>query len=119
MDETKQPPPEVDGIQFVELLAQSVADRLTPLLPLSIQLWNAKAIAAYLQRSPAVVLERVVKLPDFPAPIRLPSTRAKSKRGPPPHADKATGQPLWKAVEVIGWVNSHHQTRVGRPRKRN
>lgn len=116
MDETQQPRPEIDNLHLVERLAKLVADRLAPAMPLSIQLWNARAIAKYLQRSPAVVLERVVTLPDFPTPIRLPSTASKSRNGVKPRTGKFTGQPLWKAIEVIGWVNSHRQTLAGRPR---
>lgn len=119
MDDAQQSRPEIDNLHLVERLAQSVADRLAPAIPLSIQLWNARAIAAYLQRSPAVVLERVVTLPDFPTPIRLPSTGAKSKHNTKPRASGFTGQPLWKAIEVIGWANSHRYTRVGRPRNLN
>lgn len=119
MDEAQQPRPEIDNLHLLERLAQSVADRLAPVIPLSIQLWNARAIAAYLQRSPAVVLERVVTLPDFPTPIRLPSTGANSKGKAKPRTERFTGQPLWKATEVIGWVTSHRQTRVGRPRSLN
>lgn len=116
MDDAQQPSSKIDDAYLVEQLVKSVDDRLPPVLPLSIQLWNAKTIAAYLQRSPAVVLERVVTLPGFPIPVRLPSTRAKSKSDTPPLTDRSTGQALWKAIEVIGWVDSHRQTRVGRPR---
>lgn len=119
MDETQQRALEIDSILLLERLAQSLSERLAPVLPLSVQLWNAKAIAAYLRRSPAVVLERVVTLPDFPAPIRLPSTRAKSINGTNACVNGATGQPLWKAIEVIRWVDSHRQTKVGRPRNLN
>ncbi|WP_150550087.1 hypothetical protein [Pandoraea soli] len=119
MDNAESQSAEVDDRHLVELIAQAVAERLTPPLPLSIQLWNAKIIAAYLQRSPAVVLERVVTLPGFPPPIRLPSTRSTSKSIAQPHSDKSTGQPLWKATEVIDWVDSHRRKCVGRPRARD
>ncbi|WP_084663657.1 hypothetical protein [Pandoraea faecigallinarum] len=119
MNEPRRLPLEIDSIRLVEHLAQSVADRISPALPLAIQLWNAKTIGSYLQRSPAVVLERVVTLPDFPTPIRLPSTRAKSKSDANSHVSGTMGQPLWKAIEVIAWVDSHRKTRGGRPRKLN
>lgn len=119
MDNAGNQPSDVDDRHLVELIAQAVAERLTPPLPLSIQLWNAKTIATYLRRSPAVVLERVVTLPGFPSPIRLPSTRSISKGNMQPQSDKATGQPLWKAAEVIDWVDSHRGKCVGRPRSRN
>lgn len=119
MNEPQQQPTEIDSTRLVERLAQSVADRITPALPLSVQLWNARMIASYLQRSTAVVLERVVTLPDFPTPIRLPSTRAKSKCNANSHIGNATGQPLWKAIEVIAWVDSQRRMLGGRPRKSN
>lgn len=116
MDEFQSQCPEIDSNHLLERLAQSLAERLTPTLPLSVQLWNARAIAIYLQRSPAVVLERVVTLPGFPTPIRLPSMRAAPRSGGPSQGERALGQPLWKAVEVIAWVDLHREKRVGRPR---
>lgn len=118
MHVNKQPPYDVDSAHLVERLALSIAALIEPALPLSIQLWNAKTIAAYLQRSPAVVLERVVTLPDFPTPIRLPSMSAKSTNDVSPNVDRSSGQPLWKATEVIMWVNLHREKRVGRPRSK-
>ncbi|WP_150574439.1 hypothetical protein [Pandoraea aquatica] len=119
MNNSEQSNTGFENNHLLERLAQSLADRLAPTLPVSIQLWNAKTIAVYLQRSPAVVLERIVTLPDFPAPIRLPSTRAKSRNEIGQSIDRATGQPLWKAIEVIAWVDSHRGKRVGRPHNVN
>ncbi|RRW87689.1 hypothetical protein EGJ54_25345 [Pandoraea apista] len=116
MDNSEQSNADFENNHLLERLAQSLADRLAPALPLSVQLWNAKTIAAYLQRSPAVVLERIVTLPGFPQPIRLPSTRAKSKPEMHLSVHGATGQPLWKAIEVIAWVDSHRGSRIGRRR---
>jgi len=65
-----------------------------PMIPLEIALWDAKTIATYLRRdSVKSVLETVVVVPGFPRPVRIPTTR-----GP--------GQPRWKAVEVIAYVES-------------
>jgi prophage regulatory protein len=91
---------------LIEQLAEAVSKRMAPAVPLSVQLWNAKIIAGYLQRSPAAVMERVVTLPDFPRPIRLPTQKEGSK-----------GQPLWEAAEVIAWARGHKERAVGRPRK--
>lgn len=107
---------EIEMVCLVERIAHAIADRMIPPVPVSSQLWNGRLIGAYLQRSPAVVLERIVTLPGFPAPIRLPSTRAKPKdeiESP----KLTTGQPLWKATEVIRWAESHQHKHVGRPRK--
>ncbi|QDX22164.1 hypothetical protein FP568_13460 [Pandoraea pnomenusa] len=91
---------------LIERLAEALAERIAPAVPLHVQLWSAKSIAGYLQRSPAVVMERVVTLPGFPRPIRLPAQREGSK-----------GQPLWKAAEVIAWAESHRDKLVGRARR--
>ncbi len=92
--------------QLIYQLADEIAKRVVPAIPVSVQLWNAKLIGNYLRRSPAAVMERVVTLPGFPKPIRLPTQKEGSR-----------GQPLWEASEVIAWVRSHKEKIVGRPRK--
>ncbi|MCY0858625.1 hypothetical protein [Cupriavidus sp. D39] len=96
----------MSDLDLIEHLADEVAKRMKPAVPLSVQLWSAKIIGGYLQRSPAAVMERIVTLPDFPRPIRLPTQREGSK-----------GQPLWEAAEVIAWARSHKEKLIGRPRK--
>lgn len=91
---------------LIERIVDAITKKMTTPVPLSVQLWNAKIIGGYLQRSPAVVMERVVTLPGFPPPIRLPT-----------RAENSKGQPLWKATEVIAWAESHRQRPVGRPRR--
>ncbi|MBN9093919.1 MAG: hypothetical protein J0I27_11595 [Pandoraea pnomenusa] len=93
-------------IELIDRLAEALADRIAPAVPLSVRLWSATTIAGYLDRSPSVILERVVTLPGFPRPIRLPTKRSDAK-----------GHPLWKAAEVIVWVESHRDKTIGRPRK--
>lgn len=68
---------------------------LSPRIPVSIDLWSVKEIAAFLKRSESVVRDRVVHTPGFPPAIRLPS-----------HGGKR-GQPLWKAKEVISWTDKY------------
>ncbi len=77
-------------------------DRLSPRIPIVVDLWSVREIAAYLKRSESVVRERVTALPGFPQAIRLPAPG--SKRG--------RGNPLWKAREVIAWVEKHQEHRV-------
>lgn len=84
--------------ELIDRIAEAVAQRVTPAVPLGVQLWTCKGIAAYLQRSTSVVQERVVTLPGFPRAIRLPTQRPGVK-----------GQPLWKAAEVIAWAESHKE----------
>lgn len=96
----------MENTELIDRLADAVIDRMQPPVPMAVRLWDAKTIAAYLHRSPAVVLERVVTLPGFPAPFRLP-TQSESK-----------GQPLWKAVEVVAWVEGHRATSAARSKRK-
>jgi len=45
-------------------------DRLSPRIPVVVDLWSVREIAAYLKRSEPVVRERVTVLPGFPQAIR-------------------------------------------------
>ncbi len=77
-----------------KLLAQLAKPAIAP-LPVAIDLWDTRNIAAYLKRSVEKVRDDIVTLPTFPRPIRLPvrsATRA--------HA-------LYKAREVIAWAERH------------
>lgn len=80
-------------------LARKIAELANPSIPLRVDLWGAKQIAAYLKVSPRQVLERYALLSGFPLPIRLPSATGKR------------GNPRWKAWEVIQWVESHQERR--------
>ncbi|VVE77369.1 helix-turn-helix transcriptional regulator [Pandoraea sputorum] len=102
---------------LIDRLAEALAERIAPAVPLSVRLWSAKTIAGYLERSPSVVLERVVTQPGFPRPIRVPTIHARTKAGEPVKEGAAKGQPLWKAIEVIEWTESHRDGAIGRPRK--
>lgn len=86
-------------IALIERLAEAIEKRMKPAVPLSIALWDIATIGAYLQRDPDSVRERIACLPDFPKPIRLPSA---TKRG---------AHPLYKAAEVIEWVESYREGR--------
>jgi hypothetical protein len=92
----------------VELLANkiaaSLAERLTPAIPVDIDLWDIKVIAAYLKRDPDSVRDRIISAPDFPKAIRLP-TQGETKRS----------RPLWRAKDVIRWAESYIEGRPGAP----
>lgn len=82
---------------IIETLAQRIDQVLRRgYVPPERQLWSAQDIAAYLGVSPRTVAERYAPLPDFPTPIRLPSTGA-------------VGLKRWKAAEVMKWA----ECRVG------
>lgn len=61
---------------LIERLAIAVAGHVRQSIPLNVALWDVELIAQYLVRSPQVVRERVVTLPDFPKPIRIPSVQS-------------------------------------------
>ena len=77
---------------LIERLAEAIDKRIKPVVPLSVALWDIAHVAAYLQRDPDSVRERIACLPSFPKAIRLPTG---TKRG---------AHPLYKAAEVIAWV---------------
>lgn len=98
-------------MDLIERLADEVAKRVKPPLPLSVQLWTIDMIGAYLQRSPRVVGERIVSLPDFPKAIRLPAATAGNAGG------EGKSNPLWEAADVIAWARTHKEKAMGRPRQ--
>lgn len=81
---------------LIEKLAEEVAKRMQPAIPLSIDLWDIAMIAAFLKRDPQVVRERMACTPSFPKAIRLPTKHGRS-------------QPLYKAKEVIAWADQHQE----------
>ena len=84
----------------IEVLLDAI-NNLSPRIPITVDLWSVKEIAAYLKRSEAVVRDRITALPGFPQAIRLPVAGSKRR-----------GQPLWKAKEVIAWTEKHQENRV-------
>ena len=86
---------EVD--ELAHRIAACLLEQMKPPVPLTVDLWDVKTIAAYLKRDPDVTRERVCCLPGFPAAIRLPNTRGQTMR------------PLWKAAEVIAWAESFRE----------
>lgn len=96
-----------------EKIAELVAQKIQPTIPVDIDLWSAREIAAYLKVSPRQALERYSHLPDFPKPIRLPVVVADGSK-------PGKGHSRWVAKEVIAWALKHQlgeQRGPGRPRK--
>lgn len=76
-----------------EMLAALLAKLSGPApLPAAIDLWDTAHVAAYLKRSLFTVQTKIVTLPTFPKPIRLPV--------------EGRSQALYKAREVIKWAES-------------
>ncbi len=90
---------------LIDQLAAAVAARVNR-IPIEIDLWSATEIAEYLKVTSRHVLERFAPHPTFPRAIRLPTCGG------------GTGQPRWKAVEIIEWVSKHQENAArGRAKK--
>ncbi|OEZ85610.1 hypothetical protein JAB8_37920 [Janthinobacterium sp. HH106] len=83
-------------VDLIERLADAVAQRMAPSIPLAVDLWDIATIAAYLKREPGTVREQMACLPSFPKAIRLPTSKGRA-------------QPLYNAKEVIAWVQSYRE----------
>lgn len=83
---------------IIERIAAAVAARVK--VPLGVQLWCSEEIAAYLSVSKRQAAEKIVMLPGFPQPIRLPVLKG------------GRGHPRWKAAEVIEWAERHQEKRA-------
>lgn len=85
--------------EMIEKLADAVAQRLAPSVPLDLQVWSLAQVAKYLGKHVETVRETMACLPGFPAAIRLPA------RG------GARGHALYNAGEVITWAHSYREKR--------
>lgn len=99
---------EAEIIKVAQTVGQSIATAVSQhveafkqSIPLTVQLWTRADLSAYLNRK-ETALNKLICQPDFPERIYLPAEQGKS-------------QPLWRAVDVINWVEMH-QKRRGRPR---
>ena len=90
---------------LIDRIAAAVTERMRPVIPLNIDLWDLETIGAYLKRDPNTVGQRIACLPDFPNAIRIPSEGG------------ARGRPLWKASEVIAWTEKQQRIPGGRKRR--
>lgn len=94
--------------QLAEKVVELLDKKLKSPVPIEHALWSTKEIGEYLQRPAQVVRDRVVCVPGFPKAIRLPNA-----------GGLGTAHPRWKASEVIEWVESFQDGKIGRPRKRD
>jgi hypothetical protein len=78
----------------IQALTDAIAKLGTSRFPLAIDLWDAGKVADYLNISKSRFNHYYATLPSFPAPGRLPS-------------DKGVGRPVWRAADVVEWVNSN------------
>ena len=78
----------------IQALTDAIAKLGTSRFPLAIDLWDAGKTADYLNISKSRFNNYYATLPNFPPPGRLPS-------------DKGIGRPVWRAADVVEWVNSN------------
>ena len=84
---------------IVERIADAVAARIQPRVPIEHALWSVLDCAAYMRISESAFRQRIACLPGFPQSIRIP------------RADGHIGHPRWKAIEVIHWTEAHKEKR--------
>jgi hypothetical protein len=63
---------------------------VAPALPVEYDAWDTNHIARYMKRSADTVRREILVQPSFPRPMRLPGA--------------ARAQPLYKAREVVAWL---------------
>jgi hypothetical protein len=85
--------------ELLNRLTAALAAQAKPQIPVTIDLWRAREVAAYLKVTPRHVLERYAIMPGFPAPIRLPSP-------------SGIGHPRWKAKEIIAWTERYQGSQI-------
>jgi hypothetical protein len=87
--------------EMAKHITELAENQAKQLLPLSVQLWNRARLGVYLARKETAI-NRLICQPGFPKCVYLP-------------VDQGRSQPLWKAMEIIQWVDSQ-QRQPGRPR---
>ena len=87
-----------NGMDDITKLIDAIT-RQSPKIPVSVDLWSYDEIAAYLKRSRNTVKNQIVNEPGFPCAFRLPSGKGRSN-------------PLWKAREIIDWVEKHREKKT-------
>lgn len=61
------------------------------------RLWTSAEVAAYLRYSVKNFTDRIMTLPNFPVPVRLPR----------PTGGK--GHPRWKPEDIKNWIEQHRE----------
>lgn len=96
--------PETDGYmtdpELIEKLARAVAAHIPAQIPVDIALWDSADCAAFMRISKTHFMQYVAPQPGFPHAIRIPKS------------DGKTGQPRWKAKEVIEWADGYQEKRA-------
>ncbi len=81
----------------INAIADAVAAKIRPAIPLDVALWDIGQIADYLGASKSHVSNRIVSAIDFPAAVRIATS------------DGHLSHPRWRAAQVVEWVMRHQE----------
>jgi hypothetical protein len=81
--------------QEIQQVAAAVAAHIQPPVPVQVDRWDVATIARVIKRKDTYVRNSIICLPDFPKAIRLPTESG------------GRGQPLYKAHEVLAWLDKY------------
>lgn len=85
---------------LIDKLARAVAAHLPAQIPVDVALWDSSDCASFMRVSCGHFMQYIAPQPKFPQALRFPKL------------DGKTGQPRWKAKEVIEWADSHQEKRA-------
>lgn len=77
----------------ISMLAAEIVKLMPPPIPIEVAMWDGDMVAAYMCRNPRTVKEKIVMDPTFPKAHRITQN----------------AHPLWKASEVIAWVEKRKE----------
>jgi hypothetical protein len=88
-------------------IAKAVEKVIPSNIPWEKENWGIEEVAKRLDKSPEYVRNRIASLPSFPTEIRIIAR------------DGHRSAPVWKAGEVMAWIDAQRDTlpKAGRPRK--
>lgn len=85
---------------LIDRLAHAIASHLPAMMPVEITLWDSADCALFMRVSLNHFRQYIAPQPGFPHAIRIPKS------------DGKTGQPRWKAREVIEWADQYQEKRA-------
>jgi predicted DNA-binding transcriptional regulator AlpA len=80
--------------EIIERLIAALEAIQRPPIPVEVDLWSYREIAAYFKRSESHAKKTITQQGDFPPAIRV-----------------AGGHPLWRAAQVVKWAASKQDRR--------
>jgi hypothetical protein len=75
---------------LIDRIADAVADRIKPMFPFDVELWNVERVAAYFNRTVPILKRSITCKPSFPKAVKV----------------NKEARPLYFAKEVVEWARS-------------